>query len=571
MHNLALRTAAGLVLILISCLPVFSQHHNSGEWQVIEGCSEDTFNYQGRNYVIEASSGRRTMVDRIETGHNRYVFTFRPNAASVRQGEALVFSTFTYGREQPGRSGHEPDAIQDLHVDRYGKRGERLKWDQTPYAGVRQTGPWYAIYSYAGPDKPQYGTYILPLREDQLPADWEEADVWPNPLNHYSYRGYPPSPRAGQKVRSIVKRLPSNMKFDTSGMRPGFYWFTLQSDAVFDRPYRQQCAKTTPPVLIEIVKEYIPPPPVTRIGVKVRASSIDCRSATATAMVSLKNVSYRDISVRWTILDQNKREVRPDYTSADGRTVAVDRDLRTGRYTFTADVLHGTGHSEASDTATTAYICEGAGAGLVYFQFEVPDLKKPGKVIDPRYPESWAGGDNSSRATGRQSDPYPTKQFPLFYETTNAQEPVDDSMVRNNTNRLEEIVDMLYTYPDYMLKIFGYADFQKTKGYDNQALGMRRVNAVRDYLVIRYKQKYRADISHRLYGQAVLESRGDRFAQSCDQYKWTDPRRWDRRAELIFTKDRYSPRPAYPPAPGCPQPAGTGKPGPGKKAYRIPD
>ena len=571
MYKFSLRTAAGVLLILISCLFVFSQQHNNYRSQVIEGCSEEVSNYPGQNYVIEASSGRRTPVDRIETGHNRYVFTFRPSDTRIQQGQKLKFSAFTYGREQPGPNGREPEAIEDLYLERRGnmpgERDRRLNWDQTPYASVRQTGPWYAIYSYAGPGEPTYGTYILPLREDELPADWNEADVWPNPLNRYSYRGYPPSPRTGPPARSTVKRLPSNMQFDTAGMKPGFYWFTLQSDAVFDRPHRQTCSKTTPPVLIEIVKNIPPPPRVTKIDVKVKAGSTDCASASATATVSLTNVSPRDISIRWTIRDQNNREITPDYTTRDGKTVAVNRDLRTGRYTFTADVLYGAGRSEASDTATTGYICPGGGAGLVYFQYEVPDTKKPGKVIDPRDPEGWAGGDPAGR-TAIERAPYPTGQFTLFYETTDAQQSADDSMTDNNTRQLDEIVEMLHTYPGYLLKIFGYADFQKTSGYSNELLSERRIKAVKDYLVFKYRKEYGRDISYRISGRTVTEARGARFAQSCDPYKWTDPRRWDRRTELIFTKDPDQPNPVYPPAPGCPQPQAKA---PGKKPYRIPD
>lgn len=584
MYKFSYRIAICAVLVLISSIFTFSQKHRDESTQIIQGCAVSPYQYPPQTFIYNPYPNL-VDVDKIETGSNKFIFTFSPDKGRYYprpydkpDDDEIKFSVFNYGMQpnsfhNVAMDGPRPNLVTPLEALDLNRRStlreenyELLNWDETYLKSMASSGSWHVIYKYAGPldaPRPDNGTYLSPIDEKLLASGKEELPVWPNPENHYSFKKSPSTPERGSGTLMTVKKL-SDLKLKVSGWKEGYYWFTLQNDANFGG---KTCQKTTPPVLIEISTPPPPPPTVRDLSISVKASSIECKSVTAIATVSLKNILENEVSISWEITDQNGNMVTPDYTSADKRTVTLNTNLKTGRYTFKATASADKWNLTRSASYSTTYICAGGGAGLVYFQFEVPDEKKRHLMIDHRDPEGWAGGDPKGDSDEKR-DPYPTRQFPLFYGTTKAMDPVGGRMEKNNTRRLDEIVEMLRTYPDFHLKIFGYADFQATGTYSNQRLSERRIKAVKDYLVFKYQEKYGEDITGRISGRTVTEARSDRFAQSCDGYKWTDPRRWDRRAELIYTRDPNQPNPVYPPAPGCPQPAVTRKPAPRKKPVR---
>lgn len=206
--------ALGALLILISSILAFGQSF-SEQPQAIEGCSSGTFyRYDEQGSVKEtwASSERRK------------AFEFKPRDGMVRVPKDTPVPLFVYKTVN-------------------GKEVELVK-------GTDWTGDWYLIYQTAKdasvlPEKAE--RYILPLKD--LPAAGESAvDAYTIlPDREDFVNGIKDSFKLQSKVRKLT-----DLTFETKGMEPGFYWVTLQGTAVFDGQTPGQCAKTTPPVLIEI-------------------------------------------------------------------------------------------------------------------------------------------------------------------------------------------------------------------------------------------------------------------------------------------------------------------------------
>ena len=100
--------------------------------------------------------------------------------------------------------------------------------------------------------------YIMPM--ENLPADDREVEVFARlyPRSFYSFDSNPvysqPESEPTMQIKSRVRKL-NGLEFDTKYLEEGKYWFTLQSNAVFPGQSPDSCAKTTPPVLIEILKK----------------------------------------------------------------------------------------------------------------------------------------------------------------------------------------------------------------------------------------------------------------------------------------------------------------------------
>lgn len=543
MYKFSYRIAICAVLILISSISIFSQRRYDPKVpQVVEGCSERVTDIPETppHYVYDDPNiPILRQVDKVETGFSRFTFTFRPNQVRIEQKQLLKFTLYPYGQELGN--------VNDLFVVRHSgvpaEKGAVLNWDQSRFASVKASGTWYAIFNSAG-------EYLQPVDTNK-----SDVDSMRNPVTHFSYHGNPAIPGAGNAMPSRVRPLTPGLELDTSNIAPGTYWVTLQGEADFGN---QKCQKTTPPVLIQVVEPTRP-----RLNVTASANAKDCEYVTAdgydkptpgyvtaTAKLDYEYLKREDITLSWEIKDPKGKTLNDnDYVKSDnGMTVTVNKDLQEGKYTFTATAsadAHGY-KLEEKDTGDAIYndcrLRSGSAAGIVYFQFAIPFPEEKRKPFDSRDPESWTGGDPRLRENpaNPSSMPYPEGHFLMFFEKTNSERPSED-MTRSNTRMLDQISDSLEKYPTYRLKIYGYADYKKRRGYDNDALGWRRVNAVIDYLADKYAETHPgSDVEQfkkdRLIGGVVLikESLGDTKARTCDPYNWLEKRRWDRRTEILY-------------------------------------
>lgn len=504
MFRISPKLAGVAALLLFSILPALAQLPiDRGAPPPPCTVSPYYYNKKGDKPPPVYDPTEKHLMKRADTGAARMALSFQPNSVQIERGEPIVFTP-------------------------------KVEWPDG-----RLTGDLYAIYSPAGP--PRHDMYLMPVAESGLPTGSGSINAVINPLNYYFHDGARPKPDPAPPIPSTIARL-QDSRLDTDNMPLGKYWFTLQSAIQYPNG-GGTCHKTSSIVLIEIV----PPPPVPDFKIAVKAGTVSCQSIFANARIyDLKYAREEDISIRWELTPANNNLE----TSDNNRSASVRKGLiPETMYTFRAiGRLRTTGlERDAYDPVRYTCVVDKPAAGIVYFQFEVPDKKKADLMIVAADPESWTWGPR-----GKNADKYPTAHFSSFFNFYRQDVPAITDTA--NTDQLKVIVEKLREFPGYSLKIFGYADFQRTGTYSNDELSERRVKAALNYIRNRYQEIYGEDISSRLSYQVVTKAFGDSRAQTCEPYKWNDQRRWDRRAEMLYTPDPNVGPPDYEPAKDCPQP-----------------
>jgi hypothetical protein len=546
------------IMLLSLSASIFGQENT----QIVQGCSASPYLYPpDRTYIYEMINGQRKLVkiDRIDTGDSRFVFTFRPNSVAVIQGDKITFTTNTFAG--------------DVNLQRKSQLAEEdfapLNWNETILGNVGQTGDWYVIYQKAEdfivPADAE--RYLVPVKN--LPADSAEMSVFLQPQNLYSFGGVTvPTPAS---VNSVVKRL-NGLTLDTKDMKEGKYWFTLQSNAVFPGQTGSPCAKTTPPVLIEI-KPYIPPVYNTSPTVKItKIYGEGCVQRTITADVHDDDnmpgskLKQQNLSLTWRIINSKGVEVKridkrlgtnPDYTES------ITENLTPGRYTVYAEVEDDFKPEKGKGSDYREFIIECANAGVVYFQFDEPfdspDRNAPYKLSNYFNPESWIAYNGRVKVKNQCTIGegfYPRGEFEQFYtKSENPIPPLVDTgsgtRTQSNTDKLNAIIDALGTNSDYKIHLAGYADFRNSEAY-NRRLVERRLQVVKNYLFTEVKKKYGVEIADYRFTNEMRANNSDLLARSCDVDACYEGRRHDRRVELIYyTTENPFALPNYDPSP-CP-------------------
>lgn len=531
-----------------------------GQTQIYSGCAGNMYDYQPNTQIYETIAGNRQLVkiDRALTGEGKFVFTFSLENGEIYQGNTIKF--------QPHIA---PIKIfKDRHSTLPEEKDALLNWDETPLTNVKQTGDWYAIYQKAGDFvlPPNSERYLLPIRTEDLPSNSRtiDAQIVPPNLFYFNNNLIAGTIANELKVKSTVQKL-FGMEFDTTNLTPGLYWFTLQSTAVFEGQNPEQCAKTTPPVLIKI-NPIIPDIPKTPPWINITITGIDCEQRVITAEMGDKDnepdskVPPQTLTLTWRILNSNGVEVKriektlgknPRYTE-----MITTEDLTPGNYTVTATIKDETvTRGEKETFARKELTLECSGAGIVYFQFDEPyDSEKknirfkPEKYTDP---ESWVAFYNrTSQCRINKDGLYPISEFSLFYQQLFPQaNPI--LSVESNSDKLEAIVGIMIKNSDYKLHFAGYADFRNSEEY-NTNLVNRRLLVVKNYIKRRVMEQG-VLIDDNRFTSERRENNADILAQTCYPNACDEGRKHDRRVELIYyTTERPPKLPFYTPS-TCPQ------------------
>lgn len=438
-------------------------------------------------------------------------------------------------------------------------KGDNIVFE--PSLTADKTGALSAIYYKANEDFTKQingDKYLLPLP----PGDNGKPDAWLIPYTYY-YLGEnmvfrvppPPEPDPRQSIKVNVRKL-SGLEFDTDDLDYGFYWFTLQGTAVVnERQNPDNCTKTTPPVLIEIVRrlEYRNYQPT----VSVKVAGEYCYQKTITVEAGDRNNEPNDplnpqmITLSWKITNKTTGAVvksdKVTFTSATYNVNIPTGDIKLGNYTVEADVDDGRlKNSTRGGLDNTDLDLKCKGAGIAYFQFDEPfDSEKRKIRFNAGYytnPEDWVAVNTRVKVKNQCKNSqglYPEQEFPDFYETFFGK-GTTPFPVENNTEKLKRIIDTLIANPNYRIIIRGYADFRNSDDY-NVALVERRLQVVKNYLESRSKElgspitNERYTLIRNLYdSKSRCKYEGD-FKNSCYV-----ERRQDRRVELIYYADAFT-------------------------------
>ncbi|MDQ4123250.1 MAG: hypothetical protein M3209_17575 [Acidobacteriota bacterium] len=354
------------------------------------------------------------------------------------------------------------------------------------------------------------------------------------------------------------------LELDTTDLPTGYYWVTLQGNAVFDGEYKGDCPKTTPPVLIHIEPRVpkIEIPPVANRPPKLTLNpTTDCKAGRVSVIAkpSDPDIPAQTLKIRdWKIYEgegNDKKEIPLSSFSYefapnadDPQSLTINGGLQLGvKYTFEATVSDGE-YKTTADQSTTL-ICPNSAAGIFYFGFATPN-KKDGNILDP---EEWTTDRERLNEKPETEGKYPEAEFATFYEKISPRFKVPEiDSNNNNTVTLNRIVDAINANPGYKLYVYGYADFSKTKNYSNFELAKRRIdNAV---AAIRAKLSEKGlSFNQVIAGEPVKTNRSDCYVQTCtDRDTWSDERRHDRRVEVLYVLDTNQIKlPEYEPKPEC--------------------
>ncbi|CAN5206767.1 hypothetical protein BH10ACI1_BH10ACI1_19990 [soil metagenome] len=480
------------------------------EDRINKGCTADEWDlsFDGSNTSIyEVINNKKvyTKVDRAITSERRMAFTFYPESVSVRQGNLIKF--ITSGAVVPNNTMH-------------------------------------AIYYYAGKTSEEAGkkgNYLLPVCPENLPSNSQTMDVGLIPpakyfLDNTEVKRIPIGASEGGTISSNVVKL-NRMELDTADMPPGFYWFTLQTTATVQTTnimggqfYSQQFAKTSPPVMIEVVNGTDNPPTVEITNIVKE----NCEQRIITANIEDKDnlpdskIPAQNLTVTWKIDGQvvstKLLGKNPKYTDS-----ITTEKLSNGNHTVEVIVTDGKYTVPDSKTFTIDCIPEGKGAGIIYFQFAEPYKSETRRIYfnieDYLNPESWVEFYSNSRGIQCKKE-YPSTEFTPFYDYWRQYFDIPIPAMSRNTDKLDEIIRELKKNPNYNLDILGYADFKASYKY-NVKLVDRRLAVVMRYLVDN-------GISENRLTSARVENKSNTQARSREKDNCKDSRRQDRRVELVY-------------------------------------
>ncbi len=471
---------------------------------------------------------------------SRFAFQFAPNKVIVEPDGKIVLTIFNEeGKfevkdEKIFKIDH-PDKSQDpnnansyraaTYNNEYSLRNVTIPTDNL-YALV-EDGSNFEIETQGKDSKGR--KYVFPVDK---PADGAEID--------------------GKKVKILTFNSNRELIFDTEGMPEGYHWVTLQGNVTFAG--ETPCAKTTPPVLIEIRKVYPTPtstPTPTPPTVKLSVEGSRCELRTLTAVAEDKDnepnsgLPPQTLILNWALMDDkgNKYDFQktPIGNPTDARYIeqANSINLKPGNYNVKVTV------SDGKYTATDYrnFVVQCAGAGIVYFQFDEPYKPKNGIFNVKKYdePDSWIVFFKRKSQCRNEVGLYPSSEFSLFYTMLQLPIPPIDENTRqtvSNKDKLIQIANTLKDNPNLRLYVAGYADFKASDSH-NYPLAGRRIEVVKRYLERLGVEKDRLD-------GAVVRNLSDSKAQSCYQDACLDSRRHDRRVELYFyTVEKPTP-PDYP-------------------------
>lgn len=470
-----------------------------------QGCSGDVWEYSSsanQTYIYKNIGGKLVLVqiDRANTSENRMAIRFKTQSVRVEKGKNIQFEVET-----------------DTAV----------------------TGAWYAIYHKATEDftKPiNANNYLLPLAPNELSGENGQVNAQRIPPSRYYLDDRlidtsPDTEILTTPIPSYYAKL-SNLQLNTANLAPGLYWFTLQTDAVYNGQTPNQCAKTTPPVLIEITP---PPTPTPKFNIpptiEPESNIVDCDFPTIKATAKDEDnkpnsgKTPQTLSIIWNITDSkgnkyNYKVINSGNPNSEEYFEQIEIEgLLPEVFYIKVKAFDGKDYSQEK-TTTLDVKCKIA--KRIYFQFAIPYESLRGgvfKLSDYLIPDSWT---NNRRGT-RCSPAYPNYEYPLSN---------NEVFALTNKDKLDEIVQILKSNKDYRLEILGFADKEKSKGYDNTALGWRRVKVVRQYLVNELRKT--GNDTNVFTGDVVENSLGDTTAESNDDDPCEERRRHDRRVDLIY-------------------------------------
>ena len=255
------------ILLLVCSVSGFGQNPNTSKTpEIYEGCGSGELydplrDRKGRivyRYNRKTKQNEPVKTNIRPSSESRFVYTFRPNRTTVNKGDKIVFTPFPFGRDTQSYDPSGKSPIERLREERYSTRkfeenNGRLNWDETALGEVKAAGDWYVIY-YAAEESASNlpnnaERYLLPFRQIVEGENIDARTISPDPYSPVR------TTDTGIVIKSTVKKLSGGniLEFDTTGLTPGTYWFTLQNTAVSFGNQTGTCPKTTPSVLIKIV------------------------------------------------------------------------------------------------------------------------------------------------------------------------------------------------------------------------------------------------------------------------------------------------------------------------------
>ncbi|HEX9929677.1 MAG TPA: hypothetical protein VGB02_14180 [Pyrinomonadaceae bacterium] len=395
----------------------------------------------------------------------------------------------------------------------------------------------------------------------------EKADTPPNLISPLDYDNRKQPESLNIKQITELKPITQNESNDKSklyelntfGLDTGFYWVTLQGNVTFSNG--ESCEKTTPPVLIEVRPPPTPPtvalsPPTQDVIYNVPKDEVTRAAikATISGKPPFKLTWYSSSSDKIDVSNCNKNGLT-DYESECIPVIYKNKLRHSETIEVTASVIDENGTGNCSDNNKCAelkiiIILPTGTAGVTFFGFATPNIKVNSDSPENSEPENWT--KDITKQT-RPDGPYPSENsadYSAFYEEYKKifKEGEVPPIVGNyNRDTIKRVAKKLIEYPELNLYIYGYADIEKTCGYDNNKLAQWRINVVLDALKKEIDNqsadpKIRETAKNRINDRGILNCGdrsycGNRNALSDNRKnKWANPRRWDRRVELHYTE-----------------------------------
>jgi hypothetical protein len=414
------------------------------------------------------------------------------------------------------------------------------------------------------PHRAQYPEFEAPLRKIQIPQSGWTAVVFENvkDANGKDTKGREVTRipltflMAGllESDNKIFGMVPSiTLSFETKELDFGQYWVDLENSVEF-QGISQPCKTVTPSIRLDIVKNELP-----TVDLKIAPGCYIRATANAT---DKNNMSFhadnrQQLTLKWTVRNDKGVDIpfKVSKKSGDpnsfryGEEIVVEEELSPGKYYISATVSDGVDEAIDSGEQTIEPSCLHTdpvrGAGIVYFNFDVPYLPRT-TDNDPDY---WIVRRPQDVGKKGSNDALPKKEYEPFYlKYLNYEGKYEVPLgVRSNSDKLKDIVkqirDGYSKFPGtFHLYVIGYTDDNEIKECHNYQLAEARIAVVKNYLIEGLKEK---DAMVNWNDVILSNIRSINRAAVRGKYRypnnWADQRKLDRRAELIFSFENKVP------------------------------